>query len=312
VHTYAGRRTLNFLKHEAVSKINRQRGIRNKIPAGLANPGSLLRLRQGMLIHEKDWLKDLAGKRGFKDYTVRRRRLGDLHAATTLYTLAENGREEHLVVKRLASVRAAKWAAMNFWMAGLKKFHVDPATRLANEYRAVLQLKRIGIETPAIIAVVPDRKLIVTEYVGGENLSEIIDSILRDRRNDTGAITEFGRALCKLHASGCTMGDTKSSNVIVKDDSVCLIDLEQFSSGDDKTWDLVCFIYYSIKFTSNEAAARRIMRAFLDGYMQEGGDLSVLRKALSRKYLPAFYPALVLGVVKAVRDEIRSCIKSCA
>jgi Kae1-associated kinase Bud32 len=312
VHTYAARRTMHFLKQEAASKINRQRGMGKNTPAALTSPHSLLRLKDGMLIHERDWLRDLATRLGFHDYTVKRKKLGDVHATTALYTLAEDGREERLVVKRFASVRAAKWAAMNFWVAGLKKFHVDPTTRLANEYIAIRHFKEIGVNTSSIVAVVPERKLIITRYLEGDNLGDMIESILRNRHDDTAAIAEFGRILCRLHASGCTVGDTKPSNVLVNDDSVYLVDLEQFSFGTDKAWDLVCFIYYSIKFTQNDVAARKIVRAFLDGYMREGGDAAVLKKAMSRKYVPAFYPALVLDVVNAVRDEIKSCIRSYA
>ena len=310
VHTYAGRRTLNFVKHEAVSKISRHRKIKD-FPPELKNPKSMLKLREGILIDGKDWLKELARSLDFKDYTTTRKRIGDVYAATTLYTISGSGRSDRFVVKHFASIRAVKWAAMNIWVAGVKRFHVDPSTRLSREYTAMRYIKTIGIDAPAILAVASDNRLLITRYIEGEMLSDVIDSVLRNKSSDTSAITQFGEALCKLHASGCTMVDTKPSNMLVSNGRIYFTDLEQFDFSDDKPWDVICFIYYSVKFTSNEEGARKVVRAFLDGYMQDG-NVSVIKKALSKKYVPVFYPALVLGVVTAVRDEIKSYINAYA
>ena len=310
VHTYAGRRTLNFVKQEAMSKISRHRKITD-FPFELKNPKSLLKLKEGILIDGKDWLKELARSMDFKDYTTTEKRIGDVHAATTLYTISENERSERFVVKRFASVRAMKWAAMNVWAAGVKRFHVDPSTRLSREYTAMRYIKTIGVDTPAILAVALGKRLLITKYIEGEMLSDIIDTVLQNKSSDTSAITQFGKALCKLHTSGCTVGDTKPSNMLVSNGRIYFTDLEQFAFSDDKPWDVICFIYYSVKFTSNEEGARKVVRAFLDGYMQDG-NVSVIKKALSKKYVPVFYPALVLGVVTAVRDEIKSYINAYA
>jgi len=310
VHTYAGRRTLNFVKQEAMSKISRHRKIK-ELPPELKNPSLLLKLKEGILIDGKNWLNELAKSLDFKDYTTTRKRIGDVHAATTLYTISEDERSESFVVKHFASVRAMKWAAMNVWAAGVKRFHVDPSTRLSREYAAIRHIKTIGIDAPEILAVVLGKRLLITRYIEGEMLSDIIDSILQNRSSDTSAITQFGKALCKLHASGCTVGDTKPSNMLLSNGRIYFTDLEQFAFSDEAPWDVICFIYYSIKFTSNEEGARKVVRAFLDGYMQDG-NVSVIKKALSRKYVPTFYPALVLGVIAAVRDEIKSYISAYA
>jgi tRNA A-37 threonylcarbamoyl transferase component Bud32/predicted nucleotidyltransferase len=308
VHTYAGRRTLNFVKQEAMSKINRHRKIKD-LPLELKNPRSLLRLNEGMLIDGKDWLKELAESLGFKDYTSTRKKIGDLHAATTLYTIREDERSERFVVKHFASVKAMKWTAMNVWVAGIKKFQVDPSTRLGREYIAIRYIKTIGFDAPTILAVVLDKRLLITKYIEGEMLSDIIDSVLQNKSSDTTMITQFGKALSRLHADGCTVGDTKASNMLVSNRRIYFTDLEQFAFGDEKPWDVVCFIYYSVKFTSNEEGARKVVRAFLDGYIQDG-NASVIKKALGKKYVTPFYPALVLGVVTAVRDEMKSSISA--
>ncbi len=309
VHTYAGRRTLNFVKQEAVSKINRHKKIKNELPPELKNPRSLLKLREGILVDSKDWLKELAANLDFRGYNMTTKKIGDMHAATTLYTLHENGKTERFVVKHFASVKAVKWAAMNLWVAGVKRFHVDPSLRLNREYVAMLHMKTLDIDTPEILAVALDKRLLITRYIEGEMLSDIINSILENKTSDMSMITKFGKLLHKLHANGCTLVDTKPSNMLVSNGRIYFTDLEQFTFGDDRSWDVICFIYYSMKFTSNVEGARKVVRAFLDGYMQDG-DIPVIKKSLSKKYLPAFYPALVLGVVAAVRDEIKSHINA--
>lgn len=308
VHTYAGRRTLNFVKQEAMSKIKRHRKIKD-FPPELKNPGSLLRLEEGILIDGKDWLQELAKNLNFNDYSITRKNLGDVNAATTLYTISENGRSERFVVKHFASVKAVKWVAANVWAAAVKRFHVDPSSRLSREYRAIRYIRSIGFDAPEILAVASNKRLLITKYIEGKRLSDIIDSILLGKSDDTDPITQFGKALCTLHAKGCTIVDTKPSNMLLNNGKLYFTDLEQFTFGDDKSWDIIYFIYYSVKFTSNAEGARKVVRAFLDGYMQDG-NISVIKKALSKRYISPFYPVLVLGVVMAVRDEIKSCVNA--
>lgn len=310
VHTYAGRRTLHFLREEARSKINRRKEI-TTLPPEIENPKSLLKLREGLLVDGSDWLEQLAEGLGFRDYNVERKKIGDVHAATTLYTISGDGKSEMFVVKHYTSARAIKWAAMNCWVAGLTKFQVDPAARLGREYAAIRHIKELGMGASTIIAAAPERRLLVTKYIEGELLSHIIEQVLRGRSNDTRTITEFGRALGELHSKDCTIVDTKPSNIIVSGGRLYFTDLEQFCFGHDTVWDVACFIYYSIKFASNEEGARTFVRAFLDGYLKSG-EVATIRKALSKKYVPPFYPALVIGVLTAVRNEIRNRITASA
>ncbi len=308
VHTYAGRRTLVFVKQEAKAKLKRRKTVGN-IPREMENPRSMLQLEEGMRIEGEKWLKELATKLGFTDYSVNRKKLGDLNAATVLYTISENERTEKLVVKQFASVMALKWTALNVWAVGVKKFDADPLSRLRREYRAMRYLRNIGVHTPDIIAFVPDKKLLVTRYIEGAKLSDIIDSVLLGKSDDTSTITRWGQVLQILHAKGHTVMDTKASNMLLCDDKLYFTDLEQFTFDDDKAWDIACFVYYSMKFTSNEEGARKIVKAFLDGYMQNG-NVSIVKKALNKKYVSPFYPALVLGIITAVRNEMKSCVTS--
>lgn len=308
VHTYAGRRTLIFVKQEAKSKLKRRK-TKGKTPIEMEAPRSLLKLEEGWRIEGERWLKEIASRLNFDNYSVSRKKLGDLNAATTLLTINENESREKLVVKHFASIRAAKWVAVNIWAAGVKKFDIDPSSRLRREYKAIRYLKKIGLSAPDIVACIPDKKLLVTRYIEGKKLSDIIDEVLSSKSNDTSAVTLWGEKLQLIHAKGHTLMDTKPSNILLADNKLYFTDLEQFTFDNDKAWDIACFIYYSMKFTSNEAGARKIVHAFLDGYLQDG-NASIVKKALDKRYISPFYPTLVLGIISAIRDEIKTYITS--
>ncbi|MEM2760199.1 MAG: hypothetical protein QXU32_05780 [Nitrososphaerales archaeon] len=306
VHTYAGRRTLIFIKKETESKLKRSKDT-GQIPTEMENPRSMLRLEEGLRVEGEGWLRELATRLNFEDYSISKKKLGDINAATTLYTLSGDGRTKKIVAKEFASIRALKWAAVNVWAAGVKKFDIDPMSRLRREYRAIRYLRGLGLNTPDIVAVVPDRKLLVTKYIEGKKLSEIIEDVLKDKSDDVSAITLLGEELQTLHSRRHTLVDTKPSNMLLHDGKLYFTDLEQFATDNDKAWDIACFLYYSMKFTSNEEGTRRIVRAFLDGYMKNG-NVHVVKKSLNRKYVSPFYPTLVLGIIAAIRDETRACI----
>src|SRR4029077_6539813 len=109
------------------------------------------RLPEGrLIIDSKDWLGDLG-------YSVtRKRRLGNVNSRTMLYVLSD---ERKIAVKELAKTKAVKWAALNLWTAPVKKFRIDPLLRLGTEYKAIRYIRNLGLYTPAIEAVVLDRKL---------------------------------------------------------------------------------------------------------------------------------------------------------
>ena len=73
IHTYAGRRTLNFVKQEARSKLKRRKNIKN-FPKELERPGSLLKLEVGIRIEGDRWMKELAAALNFREYSVSRKK----------------------------------------------------------------------------------------------------------------------------------------------------------------------------------------------------------------------------------------------
>lgn len=315
VQTYAGRRIMHLAVKEAESKIRRHVGQQVKPPDFMSCPkGAYWRLPEGKLIVDsRDWLDDLAKSLGIGDnYSVTaKRRLGNVNSRTMLYILRYGSSgERKIVVKELARSKSVKWAALNLWTAPVKKrFRVNALFRLGSEYKAARYIRALGLRTPEIEAVVLDRKLLVTGFVGGKTLADIIRDCIRGN-GDAKWLREAGAQIAKIHAAGATLGNIKPKNVIVSGSGdLYFTDIEQFvfKSG-DPTWDLAQFISWGLKSTRNSTMAAVITREFLDGYASVAGSSStnIEKLAKSRRYIESFYPVLMPSVALAVKKVIKS------
>jgi tRNA A-37 threonylcarbamoyl transferase component Bud32/predicted nucleotidyltransferase len=369
VHSYAARRTLNFFREEAVSKLNRRKEVKAyTIPPALDNPSILLKVNEGIVADGNSWLDMVAESLGFRDgYSARFTSIGDKHAATSLCTLeqevgGEVKKKESIVIKYYTNMKMAKWIALNVWLAGIRRYDISPEKRMMNEYIGVRRVRALGINTPEVVALSFGKRLIAFKYVDGIPLSSILDKLVGNSssnnnnsngygqkqvervydRMEKGAVGDllgyvkaYGTILGIIHANGFILGDTKPSNVLVVvtpplpynhppphpannssitkstnyyDGILYITDFEQFSTStnyDDMAWDIACFLYYSLLFKRDEDMARMFVRAFLEGYAQHGSSDAIARAAKSSYFLP-FYPAMVLGIIKAVREEIRA------
>jgi tRNA A-37 threonylcarbamoyl transferase component Bud32/predicted nucleotidyltransferase len=301
VHTYAGRKIMYLMVSEAESKI-RRRDRAMELPDFIACPrGAYWRLPEGRLIVDsKDWLGDLG-------YSVaRKRRLGNVNSRTMLYVL-EDGRK--VAVKELAKSKAVKWAALSLWTAPVKRFRVDPLFRLGSEYKAIRYIRSLGLRTPAIEAVVLDRKILATQFIEGQTLAGVIKDCITGR-GDARLLREAGGQLAKIHRAGSSLGNVKPKNVIVSGGDLYFTDVEQFVFQDgDPAWDLAQFVSWGLKGTSNSGAAAAITKEFLQGYVDVAGPGNVARLAKSRRYIESFYPVLVPSVASAIKKGIREIAK---
>ncbi len=340
VHSYAARRSLNFFKEEARSKLNRRKEVKAyTIPPAFTNPSILLRTSEGVVVDGDSWLDMIAKNLGFKDgYSTRFSRIGDKHAAASLCTIEKDDRKESIVIKYYTNLKMAKWIALNVWLAGIRRYDVSPEKRMMNEYIGARRVRALGINTPEIVAVSFGKRLIAFRYVDGIPLSDIIrDALIDDgskgsigggsvASNLLGYVKRYGSLLGRIHASGLILRDTKPSNVLIlngrgytgkygvegsDDYTLYLTDFEQFSTSDssydDMGWDIACFLYYSTLFISarKEEMVRMFVRAFLEGYSQHGSKDAMVMAAKASYFLP-FYPAIVVGMIKVIRDEISS------
>ncbi len=307
VHTYAGRKTLNFFSTEARSKLRRRKEVK-EIPSMFNNPSSLLKIEEGIFIDGNDYIKEIAKGLGFNDYTYTLSRIGDKHSATVLCNISNYERNEKIVIKYYTNIKMSKWIALNLWLLGIgRRYDVLPYLRMRNEYIGIRRVRGIrnDVVTPSIVGISFKNRVIAFRYVDGIPLSSMIDMFMSNNNSiDTLTyIQRYASILALIHKNGFVLRDTKPSNVLIMDNALCLTDFEQFTnltSIDDAAWDVACFLYYSLLFTKEYDNARAIIRAFVDGYYNR----EALYKAARIAYCLPFYPALTLGMVKVVRDEL--------
>ena len=302
VHSYAGRKMFHLAIVEAESKIRRHMRQSVEIPPFMSCPAcEYLSLPEGLMVYDsrrQDWLGMIAKENHIADYDVAKRRLGNTNSRTLLYVLKHNSGELKLAVKDMSKSKSVKWAALSVW-AG-KKFRVDPLIRLGFEYKALRHLRKLGLATPEVEAVVLDRRISVTRYVEGTSVAGAFKTALAG--GDTQWIRRAGEKISRVHTAGHVFGNIKPKNVIIAGD-LCFTDLDQFAlGGGDPAWDVAEFLCWGLKGAGNASAAARIVREFLSGYE----DTFVPRKiAASRRYVETFYPVLAPQVARAIKNEMK-------
>lgn len=301
VHGYAGRVGLSVFRKEAASKLKRMREDVEPLPA-LERPRSLLSLEEGLLIPEVSRLNsELAASAGLPDrYTVSEKNIGEPYTTTRVLTLGADGREVSFVVKNFSDIRSLKWALLGLWAAPIRKLSMTSGARLSREYSASINLREAGATTPKVIAVSPEERLMVKEFIEGTTLARVIDDIFRGDESGLRSVSEYGTMIGRVHSAGLTIGDTKASNVVVSDRGLYLTDLELSSEGGDFAWDVAEFVYYTAKLSRKNSTMEAVGRSFLEAYAK-AADPRTIAAAGDQKYLRPFQPFLSPGMAKALK-----------
>jgi tRNA A-37 threonylcarbamoyl transferase component Bud32 len=301
VHGYAGRVGLSVVRKEAQSKLRRMRENPEPLPE-LEQPRMLLGLEEGRLIPDASRLEnELAEIMGMPEHAIEEKLIGDPYSTTRVLTFKGQRGEVSVVLKNFSDIRSLKWALLGVWAAAANRFSMSPLSRLEREYAMTLSLRSAGIMVPRIIAVSPDVRILVKSFVQGPTLSKVIDDYSNGKGSDLTAVAEYGRLMSVIHNSGYALGDAKASNVVVSSDGLYLTDLEQSDPHGDKAWDLAEFIYYTAKLTAKQEAMNNVARIFLDSY-SKSGEVDILVKAGSPKYLRPFLPFLLPTMTRSLRD----------
>jgi len=300
VHGYAGRVGLSVFRREAQSKLKRLRESPSP-PSALERPRSILRLEEGIVIPSASLIvKELAHILGYESYSTAERDIGEPYSTTRVLTFRGGGKESSVVVKNYTDVRSLKWALLGVW-ASAARFTMTPLARLDREYGMTRTLRGMGVLVPLVLAVAPDERVLVKEYVKGPTLAMAIDDTIRGSDDGTETVGEYATLLAKIHGGGIGLGDAKASNVIVSRDGLYLTDLEQALKGGDRAWDVAEFLYYTSKLSNREDGMKKVAKAFLDSYA-ESGDRKTIGKAMSSKYVGPFRPFLSPGMTKMLRE----------
>lgn len=197
-----------------------------------------------------------------------------------------------LVAKRYTNWVSLKWFTLNLYGIGSVRFSISGRRRMESEYYFNDFLYRRGLKVPKILGSDPRARVILFDYVPGEQLLSRLalgPGLSGPREIDQAAAREAGKILAGSHELDVGLGDTKPENFIVgTEGGVTLVDLEQAHHRGDFAWDVAEFLYYSgHQWLSYNKAVSGYVASFVEGYLEKG-DAKVLRSAASPKYVRVF------------------------
>ncbi|HJW98439.1 MAG TPA: lipopolysaccharide kinase InaA family protein, partial [Candidatus Bathyarchaeia archaeon] len=244
---------------------------------------------------------------------------GILNDVYTVELLTKNGPKK-VIVKRFRNWSNFKWFPLTLWFVGTRTFAVAGISRLEREWAINRLLESNGFAVPKLLHVSPSERLIVMEYVEGDNLNKVVKHVLGTKTNehvkeDLNVIERVGTVFGRAHSFNIALGDTKPENVLIsKNSEVYLMDFEQASRNGDPNWDVAEFIYYSGHYASPLIDVGRLQQfaeAFIKGYLASGGKSNVIKGASSAKYTKVFsvfvFPHVMLTLSNICRrvDELK-------
>ncbi len=248
-------------------------------------------------------------------WDVRVDKLGGALNTVYLLKINKNGEEKKVTMKKFEDWFGFKWFPLALWTMGTKTFAVRGRSRLEREYAINQFLRSQGFPVPEILHISHKERLIVKNFIEGENLVEIIKRIVstKEKNSDLSFVREVGIKTAKAHQLGVSLGDCKPENIVITEEGeVYFLDLEQASRNGDQAWDIAEFLYYSGHYISPIApadSAELIATEFIQGYLDSGGAGETVEKAGSPRYTKVFSiftPPHVLLLVSKLCQKMSS------
>ena len=145
--------------------------------------------------------------------------------------------------------------------------------RTVREARITSDARRHGVLTPVICDV--SRFELKMEHVVGEKLKDALNAESSEK---------VGEAVGRLHKCGIIHGDLTTSNMIIRDGKICLIDFGlSFYENSLEAQGVDVHVYFQT-LESTHDCADELMEAFKVGYMRTYlGAEAVLRRVLEIK-----------------------------
>lgn len=267
---------------------------------------------QSFLSRDNPWHRLLAERLGVQyPCKVEVKHLGRFFNPTEKLTLDDGRQRASVVAKTYNAWTAPKWYLQKALVRGVP-MSTDPEERFLNEQKMNEAFRSAGLLTAEIVLAVPDRRVLVTRFIEGKGLEEIVEAVVTGHSGGETFVRLLGRELALAHRNNLTVGDLKPENVLVSEGKIIFIDLDQGATGGVPAWDIAEFFYYPMTFNSTSlawgsAGWTRLASAFLQGYREGGGNEENVRRATDLKYLAAFgfVPFSNLEAYRAVRRELR-------
>jgi tRNA A-37 threonylcarbamoyl transferase component Bud32 len=232
-----------------------------------------------------------------KDAEVRIESIGGILNDVYLVKAVVKGKPRKVVVKRFRDWSNFKWFPLTLWSVGTRTFAVSGSSRLERECAISRLLDSNGFAVPKVLHVSRGDRLIVMEYLEGEDVRRVVKRVASSKNSDEitknlDVISRVGRTLAGVHALGIALGDTKPENILVgKEGRIYLMDFEQASRKGDEVWDLAEFLYYAGHDISPFVEVGRLEKfaeTFIMGYLEGGGNVHAVKKAGNPKYTKVF------------------------
>lgn len=141
--------------------------------------------------------------------------------------------------------------------------------RTLNEARALIKVKKYGINVPQVYEIDVQSAIIVMKYIEGEKLRNMIETLDDIKKHKY--LKKVGRYIAILHKNGHIHGDITTSNIIItQHEEVFLIDfgLHDYSDKiEDKSVDL--HLFKRVLISSHGKCYEDCYNAFLEGYQSE-------------------------------------------
>ncbi len=310
VHGYAGRVGIDIVGKEVISKLSRAKE-RSDLPDWIKNPKFCWTLPDTKLFsHSSNWIYDILDEFGMDRTSTNTmtNALGEIYTSTSFYTLSEESKDRTLsiAVKRYTDVKGMKWGLLSLWSLKNTDFTANALERMHREYKANAYLRKSGLFTADILAIFLNERIAVTKFIKGKDLSRIQSDYLSGKTNDLSPQKFFGATLAKVHQTGYCVGDSKPSNAILSDSKIFLVDLEQAHPNGNLAWDIAEFIYYSVRLTLKEEKAQSLVSSFVEGYLNAGGNPSIIEQTSSLRYRAPFQAFIAHNVLSGLRKYLAS------
>ncbi|MEM3629466.1 MAG: lipopolysaccharide kinase InaA family protein [Candidatus Bathyarchaeia archaeon] len=240
--------------------------------------------------------------------------LGGVLNDVYLVRVSTDSEEYRVVVKSFKDWSSFKWFPLTLWTVGTKTFALLGRSRLERECSINQFLCSRGFAVPRLLGIDHNERLVFMEYLEGETLEKIVKRILDGKDADAverglRLVRKVGEVFARVHALGVALGDTKPENILVgRNGEIYLMDFEQASRKGDKAWDVAEFLYYIGHYVLPFAGTKHVeavVKAFLEGYLEAGGDLGAVRAAGKPKYTKVFSVFVLPHVILAISNICR-------
>ena len=146
-------------------------------------------------------------------------------------------------------------------------------SRTRREALFLKEARRVGVNTPLVYFVDVNKAEIIMQFIPGRRLKEIID--VYEENISLKWCKEAGRYIARLHSAEIIHGDLTTSNFIISDNKLILIDfgLSFYSQRlEDKAIDI--HLLNMVVKSAHNIYAEKIIHAVLMGYQEIAGESS--------------------------------------